>query len=351
MLANRFTLTPPQVAGLIAIAAWSIGAASRAAAQRSPTVQYGEVTVEVMGLRRWSLRMLQDSLARHEPGQTLADAACMATLRYKMGFADASVIRYSGFDRANPSKAFVSVRVIEPQRRPIWRSLSSDSYESLLPAYAPLIVPVTDARGSIWINRLLFGFQVTDSVQRERLFASADPQAREDYFRVATFVRANAAVEARDRAVRVLDSSAAPGNRIAAALALMSHADDDHVWYALVRALRDPHEGVRAAAAMALARLPRRSIDWTPAAADLRLLLGGANVGEMESLMRMLMESGIRSTLAAPLLAKNASWLLPMLDSQAPITARRTREFLVVLNGGVDRGAGSAGWRAWLERL
>ena len=318
-------------------------------AQKSPTLQYGDVTVEVMGLRHWSLRMLQDSLQRYAPGQTLADAACMATLRYKMGFADASVTRFSGFDRTDPKRAFVSVRVLEPRPRSNWRALPTGAFESLLPQYAPLILPVTDSTGAIWVGRLLFGFQIADSAQRDQLLQSTNPEARVDYQRLTDFLEANAGDAMK--AMRVLDSSAAPGNRIVAALVLSKHPERDESWHALIRALRDPHEGVRAAAATSLRRLPRRPMNWRPVAGELRLLLGGANVSEIESVMRLLMETQLDPALASSLAGGNSGWLLPMLDSRTPVTAYVTREFLKTLNRGSDLGSGSRAWRAWLAKL
>ena len=46
-------------------------------------VAYGAPTgrIEVLGLRHWTLAMLQDSIRRYVPGQELHDAACMVTAR------------------------------------------------------------------------------------------------------------------------------------------------------------------------------------------------------------------------------------------------------------------------------
>ena len=45
--------------------------------------------VELLGLRRWTLDMLRDSIRRYVPGQELHDAACMVTLRDSLRFARA----------------------------------------------------------------------------------------------------------------------------------------------------------------------------------------------------------------------------------------------------------------------
>ena len=66
--------------------------------------------VEVMGLKRWTLPMLRDSIRHYVPGQDLHDAACMVTLREKLGFADALVTTYEGFN--GPGSEHDSVRCV-----------------------------------------------------------------------------------------------------------------------------------------------------------------------------------------------------------------------------------------------
>ena len=50
--------------------------------------------IEVLGLRRWSLAMLQDSLSRYSPGDSLQTHSCAAVLRYTLRFADAAATTY-----------------------------------------------------------------------------------------------------------------------------------------------------------------------------------------------------------------------------------------------------------------
>src|SRR2546426_4254089 len=67
-------------------------APSFAAAQQRFRTPQG--IVEVVGLRRWTVQMIQDSAAKYAPGQDLASHACAAVLRLKLKFADASVVFY-----------------------------------------------------------------------------------------------------------------------------------------------------------------------------------------------------------------------------------------------------------------
>lgn len=50
--------------------------------------------VEVIGLRQWTLAMLQDSLAALTPRESLTSHACAVVLRYKLGFPDAAAVGY-----------------------------------------------------------------------------------------------------------------------------------------------------------------------------------------------------------------------------------------------------------------
>jgi hypothetical protein len=67
--------------------------------------------VEVIGLRRWPIQMIQDSLARYSPTDSLQSHACAAALRYKRHFTDASASYYS----PKPGELRIVVTVREPQ--------------------------------------------------------------------------------------------------------------------------------------------------------------------------------------------------------------------------------------------
>lgn len=59
--------------------------------------------VEVLGLRRWTLGMLQDSIRHYVRGQELYEAACMVTLRDSLHFAEPvwSILRWLRQDNLN----------------------------------------------------------------------------------------------------------------------------------------------------------------------------------------------------------------------------------------------------------
>ena len=68
--------------------------------------------VEVLGIERWSLRMIQDSLDKYAPGESLVSHTSAAVLRYKLGFADASSNSYR---MSEDTLERVVVAVVEPQ--------------------------------------------------------------------------------------------------------------------------------------------------------------------------------------------------------------------------------------------
>jgi len=307
-----------------------------------------DTRVEILGLERWTRRMLEDSIAHYAPGQTLASAACMATLRGPLKFRDALVSQYPpGMGRPN-APAFLAIRVAEPGRPAAWRTLTSTAYPSLLPTYAPLIVSATDAKGAIWPGRLLNGFQYPDSLARQYVLPRLDSASRVDYERAATFVDAHRGAPDRELALRVLDSSSAYGNRMAAAMVLTNFPEDDQTWYALIRALRDPHEAVRWTAETALQRMPRRTINWAPVTTELRALVGGSNLTALDGVLRLLVETQVSPALGRAVLRGNDVWVMRLLTAEAPGAAARAKALLVAFNNGTDLGSKPDPWRKWI---
>src|SRR3954470_8936423 len=89
--------------------------------------------IELIGLHRWTMRMIEDSLAVYSPKDALTAHACAAILRGKLHFADASVsvfVKYPNMD----AKTYVAITVVEPQdsARIHYRKFAYDS----LPARA-----------------------------------------------------------------------------------------------------------------------------------------------------------------------------------------------------------------------
>lgn len=309
--------------------------------------------VEVLGLKRWTLAMLQDSIKRYVPGQQLHDAACVVTLRDSLHFIDASVEHVEMALPGRPSRSYLTIKVIEPQDadRVQWDERPRNAFSAMIPGYAPVVLPFTDSSGGVWRGRLLFWLQFSPGPERDAAARRMSGDARADERRVSAFLAGQSGEADRVRAMEVLASDGYWVNRVVAAAVLSGFAAWDSTWLALVRALRDPHEAVREAAAMTLRGLPARPVDWRPAAADLRLLLNGTNLGAITVVFDLLVRTRVDSDMAPQLLRDNAEWIFQHLSSGSPMASSSAHRLLVQLNGGMDRGKTRAGWEPWIAGL
>jgi hypothetical protein len=251
--------------------------------------------------------------------------------------------------------SFLAIQVIEPQdsARVQWDVRQRNEFTSLLPAYAELVMPVTDSTGAVWQGRLLNGFQyyATDTARRRTALARAPELARSDAARLWAFLDAHRNEGDRQRAMRTLRSDGFFANRMVAAMVLANFAANDSTWLVLARALRDPHEAVRGFAGVALKIFPPRKMDWSPATKDLRLLLGGTNLPGMRTVWDVLLKSDVSPDLAPALLHGNAQFLLQHLDSEAPGASSAAHALLVRFNRGTDLGPAAPAWSRWAAGL
>lgn len=328
-------------------------ATSSAAAQSS--YESPEGTVEVLGLRRWTLAMLRDSIRRYVPGQDLHDAACMVTLRDSLHFAEASVMHWFMSPPGAPQRAFLSIKVVEPQNkaRVQWDSRPRNEFSGLLPDYSALVLAITDTAGAVWRGRVAQWLQyyMEDSAGRARGLSRAPERAKADADRVWSFLDQRRSEGDRQRAMRALRRDGFWVNRFVAASVLANFGAQDSTWHALVRALRDPHEGVREFAATSLGMLRPRRVDWAPVASDLRLLVGGTNLPVIETVFQVLEQTEVSPDLARALLRGNADWVLDHMASRAPQANMLAHRLLVRLNKGVDLGPSRTAWKKWAASL
>ncbi len=311
--------------------------------------------VEVLGLHRWTLGALQDSVRRRVPGQSLSDAACMVTLRDSLHFADALVEDHTYSTPGEPTRRYLIIKVIEPQDSAWvhWRPAPRDSFTVLRPSYAALVLPVTDSRGRLWMGRLLGPLQLynRDSAVRADVIGSRSEAARADAERLWTFLDAHRAEADRRTALAALRNDGPYANRVVAAAVLANFAEQDSTWWALAEALRDGNEAVRTTALVVVRGLSARPVNWAPAAPTLRALLGGTNVGATQKIMELLERTQVSAALARPLLHQNGSWVLTHLRAEYPGASVAAHALLVRLNGGHDLGRSDAAWARWLATL
>lgn len=354
------------VVALVALVAIGSAQPAHASAQTPPgtlgveSYASPQGLVEVLGLRRWTLDMLRDSVRARRPGVELHDAACMVVLRDSLGFPDALVRELNYAARANArAERFLVIKLVEPgdTARVRWVTTASvDSFRVLRPSFAPLILGAADSAGSFRPGALLYPLQFgADTVRLAALISRMPPARRAvtvaDVERVRAFRAAHAGEASWRAALRTLGSDGVYANRVAAAVVLAGFPERDSTWRALVSSLRDGNQTVRTTALTVLEALPATPIDWAPAVPALRALLGGTNLEASEAVFRTLARTRVAPTLAAPLLRGNSDWVLAHLRARTPGAAESARALLVQLHGGVDLGSDPAAWTQWLGEL
>jgi hypothetical protein len=314
------------------------------------------VRVEVLGLRHWTLKALQDSIRHRVPGQTLEDAACMVTLLDSLHFADALVqSRVRPASAGEAEQEYLVIKVIEPQdsARVRWRPAPRDSFKVQRPDYASVVLPVTSWNGQLLSGRLNEPLQLYGRNPADRAAAiRGRPQiVHDDAERLWSFLDAHRSESNRYTAVAALRQDGPYVNRVVAAAVLANFAEQDSTWWALTEALRDGNEAVRLTALLVLQGLPARPIDWTPAIPTLRALLGGTNVLATQDVMDLLVRTHVSAAFARSLLHDNGDWVLTHLRAEYPWASDSAHSLLVQLNSGRDLGANPTDWARWIAAL
>jgi len=297
-------------------------------------------SVEVLGLRHWTVGMLRDSLRRFRPDIALGDAACGDLLRDSLHFPDAAVLRFRD--------GRVVLSVIEPSdsQRVVLRP-APDGAGAPAPPVLQRLVQLLDSAE----------FAVEDAIATWPRHAGASvPLEPSDSAAVRAVWSLLADAHRRlgiDAVRELLLRHADPAVRRAAASVLVAYGGDDGAWRALVRALRDPDWGVRTAAhgtLRALRQTPRR-IDWSASRQDLRHLLDGTTLVFHTEVVSLLVATEVDPALA-PVLLSPAGGALLLEEVQARHEyVREPAHALLVRLSGADHGTDWAAWRAWLARV
>lgn len=340
---------------LVAASLAAAGAGTRApsaGAQAPARYDAAHVHVEVLGLKRWTLDMLRDSVRAKSGGEGLESAACQVVLRDSLHFADALVNSYYGYERdADPADHWLVLKVVEPgdAARVRWAAVARDSFRLVRPTYAAFVGGATDSAGNLYVGRVVNPLQrrAWSAAERARL----TPSQRADVVRLDRFLAAHRSASDWRTARGVLRDDPVYANRLAAAVVLANFVNRDSTWWSLVDALRDPNEAVRGAAEIVLSAAPARPVDWTPVTPTLRLLLGGTNVGATQPVMELLVRTRVAPSLAAPLLRDNGDWVLTHLRAESPAARPAARALLARLAGGRDLGDSASAWQEWIGGL
>src|SRR5688572_27889998 len=249
--------------------------ATRIAAAQT-ILENDSLRLELIGLKRWTVPMIEDSLRRYAPTDALLSHACAGILREKLKFADASVVYHTTTIEGRSTKPYLAVTVVEPQDSGLIRYRGP--FRDSLPArraWAPI-------RAVLEQHNIAF----QDAVQRPDFLWSDGPLRGADSalapaLPLRRYIRAHRAPKDRQLALTALASDGNSVNRIAAAVLLANFSSSDSVWWALTDALRDPEGAVSGTAAHVLSALIRRAprrVNWAPATPALRAILDGTNL-------------------------------------------------------------------------
>jgi len=310
-------------------------------------VQTPEGPVEFIGLERWSIPMIRDSMAVHAPGEPLGQ--CAAVLR-QLGFVSAAAL-----SQGPDGQRRTIVTVVEPQRadRIRLRLPSGDS----LPNHAewqPGIDIYSGHNRAFQSAVQLRGVRLQDDSaalgQIMQLVGDRAPQVQEFW----AFLEDRGGRSDLEKAVHTVATDRNGTNAAVAAAILTNFPDEAEAWWALINAHRDSREHVAATASQAMRGLLMagpREIDWTPAATALRGLLDGTNVFVIEGVLSTLASTKITPELAPVLLRDGgADLVLARLRATDERTRATAHAFLVQISG-TDHGDDAAAWAAWIESL
>lgn len=329
---------------MIAALAGCVAAVHPVSAQA--VLENDSLRVELIGLRRWTVPMIEDSLHRYAPTSSLLSHACAVALR-QIGFADASATYYRA-GTGGGTKEFVVVSLVEPQdsARIRYRAPLRDTLRATELARTVVALLETHQRASQQLlRRSTLLLAATSLAPADTFLAPALP--------LRAFLAANRSASARRSTYGTLASDGNDTNRVAATILLANFHRDDRAWWALVEGLRDPATPVNVASMQLLHGLAAdraRRVDWTPAVVHLRAVLDGTNLFAHNDLLEALVATRVSPRLAKPLLVGGGQLVLAKLRSSAPRERDLARRFLIQL-AGRDLGESAGSWEAWMGSL
>lgn len=329
------------------LAVAALVAAAVSPVQSQTVIQTPTTTIELVGLERWTVKMIEDSLAVYSPGDTLTVHACAAILRGKLHFADASVSSYIGFDPKNPKK-YVAITLVEPQ------DSANIHYKPAFRDSLPMRAEWAEAYAAFRTNNQLA--QV--AIQTPSFYvAHLSPEDSVRFAKLdALHVLMVSAGDSRqfEQAVRTLDSDGNAANRAMALLVISTFADPDAAWWAIADALRDPTSGVvNATASQMLSILSRRAarpVDWRPVAGHLRYIIDGTNLFGLNDLMTTLARTSVDPSLAPTLLAGGGTLVAAKLHS-GDADAKAAATALLAQLSGLPPTTDTATLEQWMHNV
>jgi hypothetical protein len=305
--------------------------------------------VEVLGLQRWTIDGLEDSLRAHAGYDLRTDGvhACGAVLRYKLHFADAAAIEA----RDSANAPYWIVTVTEPQDsarihhhflpldtvggRPEWASARTivKAHRSALMAY-------------LWTAAYTNGAKEPSVPLRTAGDSQAVGQLR-------AFAAAHSGAVDEREAIEALRSDSSLYDRLLAVTILASFPQDDSVWGQLSQTLLES-DGIVQGTSMAVLRAwvaaGRRPHDWLVIAPAVHAIFDGTSEFMMPELLRLFAQAKPDPSLAKPFLQNGGTLLLAYAGARLPMVRDAALGVLRSLSG-KDFGTDVDQWQDWVRSL
>ncbi len=318
-------------------------------AQTPSVIHIPGKTIEVVGLERWTVQMIQDSMNRYAPGDSLQSRACAAVLRYKLHFADAAAEYIPG--SPPDTSLYVFVSVVEPQDSARVR------YRTVAPRFDTATIAAEWRAGTDLVQNHSMGFQVgLVTYLAPAAHRQVPPWAAEDSSGVRlmwSYLDAHRSPADAAAARHTLRDDANMLDRMVAAAILINFSESDSTWWALADVLLESDGYAKGAAAQVLDALSgarSRSVDWLPATHTVHALLDGTSLFELPAMIRVLTRTGVGPSLALPLLRGGGHALLAYAGASLPSHRAEALRLLTALRG-ADLGADIGNWRTWIDSL
>lgn len=343
---------PRRIASLVAaIVVTALVVAPAAHAQ--PQQHTDDGLVDVIGLHRWTLAMLEDSLRSLRPAQSLHQSRCQFTLKERFGFAEVSVV-IRDQDTMNGGQRLV-YKLVEPQDRDLVVYLPSRN---------------GPARAAWAEGRAVYGTSYDawgDAIQYYSAYLlDAGDRAEEQSRRMAggaralrywRFLQSHRAAGDLELALATLRSGSS-ADRTVAVTVLLNFVNDDRALLAMVETMRDPAFVVRTMAGIVtqVAQFTlrqqggRRALDWRPAQETLAHMLDGTNVDALDHVLRLATVTRIDPRVGRAALRGHSALVLSQLRSISPFERQIARDFLRAATGD-DQGDDARRWARTLDRL
>jgi hypothetical protein len=322
--------------------------------------------VEVLGLRWWSVEMLQDSLAKYAPDVPLDSASIPAILRERLHFADAAVHRSEQiFDENESAQVTIALREPGDSARVHFRPQTLDTIARVA-EWKAITSKLTGTANEHLLDVVVASHlegparTTVDSSSRNHpvtIQIGYPFESPEDSLAARPIIEA-IAKRSTDRdftaAVQTLDRSTSLPDRIVAVLVLANFPKRDSAWRALVTACVGQQQAADAATAahalQSMAERFPRVVDWMPIAPTIHDILDGTALMTLPRVASALASTGVSPRDAKAFLANGGEMLVAHLESANTDLSEPAHRLLVALRGS-DIGSDLVPWRAWIRTL